>query len=46
MSEPAAALAVSALPSPWRGIIDGAVALALSWGLVALLVQLARALRA
>ena len=41
-----AALSVSALPSPWRGIIDGAVALALSWGLVALLVQFRRALRA
>lgn len=42
----AAALSVSALPSPWRGIIDGAVALALSWGLAALLLQFRRALRA
>jgi hypothetical protein len=41
-----AALAVSALPSPWRGIIDGAVALALSWGLAALLLQFRSALRA
>jgi hypothetical protein len=41
-----AALSVSALPSPWRGIIDGAVALALSWGLVALLLQFRWALRA
>lgn len=28
---------VRQLPSPWRGIIDGAVACALSWGLFALL---------
>ena len=29
-----AVLVVRALPDPWRGIVDGAVALALSWGLV------------
>jgi hypothetical protein len=32
----AAVLAVRALPHPWRGIVDGAVAVALSWGLVAM----------
>lgn len=40
-----AALLVSLLSSPWRGVIDGAVALALGWGAVALLVQFRRALR-
>jgi hypothetical protein len=42
----AAAFAVSALPPPWRGIVDGAVAVALSWGVIALIVQFGRALRA
>lgn len=32
----AAVLAVRALPEPWRGIIDLAVALALLWGLIAI----------
>jgi hypothetical protein len=31
-----AVVAVRHLPTPWRGIIDGAVAAALTWGLVAL----------
>jgi hypothetical protein len=31
-----AVFAVRALPHPWRGIIDGSVAVALSWGLVAM----------
>jgi hypothetical protein len=33
----AAVLAVRALPAPWRGIVDGGVAVALVWGLGALL---------
>jgi hypothetical protein len=41
----AAALAVSALPHPWRGIIDGAVAVALSWGVIALFVRFRQELR-
>lgn len=36
----AAILVVRALPEPWRGIIDFAVAAALAWGLVALLRRL------
>ncbi|HSD86159.1 MAG TPA: hypothetical protein VLB44_01545 [Kofleriaceae bacterium] len=35
---------VRQLPSPWRGIIDAAVACALGWGLVALLASCAFAL--
>lgn len=35
-----AVVLVRALPSPWRGIADTAVAVALSWGLVTLLLQL------
>lgn len=35
---------VRALPSPWRGIVDGAVGVALTWGGVALLVDFASAL--
>lgn len=35
----AAVLLVRALPEPWRGIIDLAVALALSWGLFAIVRQ-------
>jgi hypothetical protein len=31
-------LLVRELPAPWRGIVDGAVAVALTWGLVALIV--------
>ena len=42
----AAVLVVRALPHPWRGIVDGAVAVALSWGLLALAVQFVTALRA
>lgn len=34
-----AVLAVRAMPEPWRGIIDLAVALALLWGLVAIVRQ-------
>ena len=36
---------VRALPDPWRAIIDLAVASALAWGLVALLVKFAEATR-
>lgn len=39
----AAVLVVRVLPEPWRGIIDGAVAIALSMGLIALAVQFKRA---
>jgi len=35
---------VRELASPWRGIVDGAVAVALGWGLVALLARFASAL--
>jgi hypothetical protein len=42
----AAALLVSAMPWPWRGIVDGAVAIALSWGALALLLQFASARKA
>jgi hypothetical protein len=31
-----AALAVRSLPAPWRGIADGAIAVALTWGAVAI----------
>jgi hypothetical protein len=41
----AAALIVRALPEPWRSIIDGAVAAALLWGLVALWIEFATRLR-
>lgn len=37
---------VRSLPTPWRGIIDAAVAMALLWGLVALGVQFVAARRA
>jgi hypothetical protein len=40
-----AVLAVREMPEPWRGVIDAGVASALSWGLGALLLQSARALR-
>lgn len=36
---------VRRLPEPWRGITDGAVALALTWGLVALVLQFFAAVR-
>jgi hypothetical protein len=35
---------VRLLPQPWRGIVDAGVVVGLGWGLVALLVQFARAL--
>lgn len=35
----AAVFAVRALPNPWRGIVDAGVAVALTWGLGALVVQ-------
>jgi hypothetical protein len=35
----AAVLAVRAMPEPWRGIVDGAVAVALSIGLVSMLLR-------
>lgn len=38
-----AVLVVRILPEPWRGIIDGAVAIALSMGLIALAVQFKKA---
>jgi hypothetical protein len=41
-----AVFAVRAMAEPWRGIVDGAVACALSWGLVALLAESFRGLRA
>ena len=41
-----AVIAVRALPSPWRGIVDAGVASALSWGLIALVIASARVLRA
>jgi hypothetical protein len=37
--------AVRTLPGPWRGIVDLAVAVALSWGLVALVARFAEAVR-
>jgi hypothetical protein len=39
-----AAVAVRLLPSPWRGIVDAAIASALAWGFVALIVHAAPAL--
>ena len=36
---------VRALPAPWRGIVDAAVAVALVWGLIALLSCFAATLR-
>jgi hypothetical protein len=42
----AAILLVRALPEPWRGIIDLAVSIALTWGTVAIAVLTVRALRA
>jgi hypothetical protein len=38
-----AVLLVRQLPQPWRGIVDGAVALALAWGLIALAIEVIRA---
>lgn len=40
-----AVFVVRALPGPWRGIVDAAVAAALTWGLVALVVNAPRAFR-
>jgi hypothetical protein len=40
-----AVLIVRACSEPWRGIIDGAVAAALAWGLGAMMLQLHAALR-
>jgi hypothetical protein len=40
-----AVLIVRALPEPWRGMTDGAVALALAWGLAALVARLREARR-
>lgn len=40
----AAVFLVRALPSPWRVIVDAGVTAALAWGLVALVVALARVL--
>lgn len=40
-----AVLIVRAFPEPWRGITDGAVALALAWGMGAILVQAPPVLR-
>jgi protein-S-isoprenylcysteine O-methyltransferase Ste14 len=36
----AAVFVIRALPDPWRGIVDFAVAAALAWGLVAILRRL------
>jgi len=41
----ASVVLVRAQPAPWRGIVDGAVAVAPSWGLVALAVQFIKAVR-
>ena len=41
----AAVLVVRSFPEPWRGIVDLAVAAALAWGTVALLIQALRAFR-
>jgi hypothetical protein len=41
----AAVFAVRAMPEPWRGIVDGAVACALCWGLLALLAESFKSLR-
>jgi hypothetical protein len=40
-----AVVLVRRLPQPWRGIIDAGVVVGLAWGLLALLLQYARALR-
>ncbi len=40
----AAILAVRALPDPWRGVVDFAVAAALAWGLVCIARRLPEAL--
>ena len=40
-----AVLLVRSFPDPWRGIVDVAVAAALAWGTVALLIQAGRAFR-
>ncbi len=40
-----AVLIVRALPDPWRGIVDFAVAAALAWGLVAILRRLPEVVR-
>lgn len=40
-----AVLVIRAFPSPWRGIVDFAVAGALAWGLVAILRRVPTALR-
>lgn len=40
-----AVLIVRAMPEPWRGVVDVAVAAALVWGTVALLVEAGRRLR-
>lgn len=37
-------LIVSRVPQPWRGIVDAGVVVALTWGLVAMVVYAARAL--
>jgi len=41
----AAIVIVRQVPHPWRGVIDGGVAVALLWGLGALLIELRLALR-
>jgi hypothetical protein len=41
----AAVLIVHRMPQPWRGIVDGGVVVALSWGIMALLMQFVRVLR-
>jgi hypothetical protein len=41
----AAVWVVRALPHPWRGIVDGAVAVALSWGLLSLVIQMIKTRR-
>ncbi len=40
-----AVVAVRALPDPWRGVVDFAVAAALGWGLVCIARQAPRAIR-
>lgn len=41
----AAVLVVRSFPDPWRGMVDLAVAAALAWGTLALLIQAVRAFR-
>ncbi len=41
-----AVVVVQQLPAPWRGIVDGAVATALGWGLTTLVLQLTAKLNA